>query len=155
MAGASLTTELVAELTAVAEALGCELLNAEFRSGTLRLILDREGGVRLEDCEAVAKQASVVLDVADFGAGRYTLEVSSPGLDRQLYGPRDYEKFQGRRVKVRFVDPETGRRATVAGRLAAYRPVNGGEIELDETESKRDLVVRLADVQMVRLEIEL
>jgi ribosome maturation factor RimP len=156
MAGASLTTELVAELAAVAEAQGCELLHAEFRSGTLRLILDREGGVRLEDCEAVSKLASALLDVADFGSGRrYTLEVSSPGLDRQLYGPRDYERFQGRRVRVRFVDPSTGRRATVTGRLAAYRPDGGGEIELVETEAKRDLVVRLADVQLARLEIEL
>jgi ribosome maturation factor RimP len=156
MAGASLTTELVAELAAVAEAQGCELLNAEFRSGTLRLILDREGGVRLEDCEAVSKQASALLDVAGFGSGRYTLEVSSPGLDRQLYGPRDYERFTGRRVKVRFVDPATGRRATVAGRLAAFRPDSaGGELELTGTESKRDLVIRVADVQLARLEIEL
>ena len=155
MAGASLTTELLAELTAVAEAQGCELLHADFRSGTLCLILDREGGVRLEDCEAVSKQASAVLDVADFGSGRYTLEVSSPGLDRQLYGPRDFDRFQGRRVRVRYVDPATGRRATVAGRLTAFRPGDGGEIELVETESKQDLVVRLADVQMARLEIEL
>jgi ribosome maturation factor RimP len=155
MPGASLTSELLAELSEVAEAQGCELLHAEYRSGTLRLILDREGGVRLEDCEAVSKRASALLDVVDFGAGRYTLEVSSPGLDRQLYGPRDYRRFVGRRVRVRFVDPATGRRATVAGRLAEFRDEADGEIVLSETEAKTDRVVKLADVQMAKLEIEL
>jgi ribosome maturation factor RimP len=154
MPGASLTPEIVEELAAVAEAQGCELLNTEYRSGTLRLILDRAEGVRLEDCEAVSKQASVLLDVAGFGSGRYTLEVSSPGLDRQLYGPRDYERFLGRRVRVKYVDPEDGRRATVVGRLDAFRPQDG-EIVLTETESGNDLAVRLADVQMARLVIEL
>jgi len=154
MPGASLTNELVEELAAVAEAQGCELLHAEFRGGTLRLILDREGGVRLEDCEAVSKSASPLLDVLDFGRGRYTLEVSSPGLDRQFYRASDYERFVGRRVRVRYVDPETGRRATVSARLAGYDP-GSGEIELTETENKKDLVVRLADVQLTRLEIEL
>ena len=154
MPGTSLTPELLAELVAVAEAHGCELLQAEFRSGTLRIFLDRVGGVRLEDCEAVSKEASAILDVADFGRGRYTLEVSSPGLDRQLYRPKDFEKFLGRRVRVRFLDSDTGRRATVAGRLAAFREPDG-EIELRETESKRDLVVRLSDIELAKLEIEL
>jgi ribosome maturation factor RimP len=151
-----LTPELQGELAAIAESKGCELLHAEFQSGVLRLFLDRPDGVRLEDCEAVSKDASALLDVADFGRGRYTLEVSSPGLDRQLYGPRDYERFTGRRVRVRFVDPSTGRRATVVARLEAYRPASdGGEIELSEPGAGATRVVRLADVQLARLEIEL
>jgi ribosome maturation factor RimP len=156
MPGRTLDPELRAELASIAEARGCELLHAEFKSGTLRLILDRPEGVGLEDCEAVSKQASAVLDVADFGRGRYTLEVSSPGLDRELYGPRDFERFVGRRVRVRYLDPETRNRVTVVARLAAFRPAaGGGEIDLNGTEDRRDRTLRLEDVQHARLEIEL
>jgi ribosome maturation factor RimP len=154
MPSTALTPDLLAELAAVAEAHGCELLHAEFRGGTLRIFLDREGGVRLEDCESVSKEVSPVLDVVDFGRGRYTLEVSSPGLDRQLYGPRDWERFGGRRIRVRFVDPTTGRRATVVGKLVRFSP-ESQQIELSEMEARSDLVLRLADVEQARLEPEL
>lgn len=156
MLGRTLEPELRTELASIAEARGCELLHVEFKGGTLRLILDRPGGVRLEDCEGVSKEASAFLDLADWGRGRYTLEVSSPGLDRELYGPRDYERFVGRRVRVRHLDPETGRRATVVARLAGFRmTAEGGEIHLTEAEDRRDRTLRLADVQLTRLEIEL
>jgi len=155
MAGTSLTPELVSELEAVAVAHGCELLHAEFKGGVLRIFLDREGGVGLEHCEAVSKEASALLDVADFGRGRYTLEVSSPGLDRQLYRPRDYERFTGRRVRVRHRDPDSGRRATVVGLLTGFRDVEGGEMDLEVTETKEHMVIRLADVEIARLIIEI
>ena len=93
---------------------------------------------------------------ADWGHGRYTLEVSSPGLDRELYGPRDYQRFVGRRVRVRYLDPETRQRATVIARLADFRATaEGGEIQLTESEDRRDRTLRLADIQQARLEIEL
>jgi ribosome maturation factor RimP len=157
MAVRTLDPELLAELSSIAEAQGCELLHADFKSGTLQLILDRPDGVRLEDCEAVSREASAVLDVAEFGRGRYTLEVSSPGLDREFYRPRDYGRFVGRRVRVRHVDPESGKRATVVARLAAYRPdaPGGGEIDLTETEDRRDRTLRLDQIQQTKLEIEL
>lgn len=155
MPGIALSRELTVELEEIAAARGCELLHAEFVGGVLRLVLDRPDGVGLADCEAVSKDASALLDVAEFGRARYTLEVSSPGLDRPFYRPSDYERFLGRRVRVRFRDPETGRRATVVGRLAEYRPEGGGEIELTETESKRDFRIRLADIELTRLTIEL
>lgn len=155
MAGTRMTPELRQELADIALSRGCELLEAEVSGGTLRLFLDRPEGVRLEDCEAVSRDASTLLDVAEFGHGRYTLEVSSPGLDRKLYGPRDYERFTGRKVRVRFVDPASGRRATVVARLDGFLPADGGSLELavpGEAESRR---VRLEDVQLARLEIEL
>jgi len=93
-------SQLGAELAEIAAAQGCELLQVEFQAGTLRLILDREGGVRLEDCETVSKLTSALLDVRNFGPGRYTLEVSSPGLDRQLYGPRDYTRRDSQFARV-------------------------------------------------------
>jgi ribosome maturation factor RimP len=154
MPGITLSRELLAELEEIAAARGCELLHAEFGGGVLRLVLDRPEGVGLGDCEAVSKQASALLDVAGFGRGRYTLEVSSPGLERPFYRADDYERFLGRWVRVRFRDPATGRKATVVGRLARYQPEGGGEIGLTETEAKRDLTIRLPDVEVTRLTIE-
>jgi hypothetical protein len=82
----------VTELAAIAESVGCELVRVEFKGGVLRLMLDREPGserlgVSHEDCANVSRQASALLDVVDFGPARYTLEVTSPGLDRPLYRP--------------------------------------------------------------------
>jgi ribosome maturation factor RimP len=91
--------ELTPELEQIAAASGCELVHAELKGGVLRVFLDRpegQGAVTLEDCSHVSRQVSALLDVLDFGTGRYVLEVSSPGLDRQLYKPRDYERFAGR-----------------------------------------------------------
>ncbi len=153
MAEARIDSGLQDELAAIAAERGCELVRVEFKGGTLRLVLDRPEGVRLEDCEAVSKQASALLDVADFGRGRYTLEVSSPGLDRELYGPADYVRFVGKRVRVRFVEPESGRRATVVGRLAAFDPGNE-TVTVTEIEGGRELTLRLANIQLARLEIE-
>lgn len=150
----AITPELESEIATIAAGAGCELLHVEFRGGTLRIFLDRAEGVRLEDCESVSKQVSALLDVVDFGPGRYTLEVSSPGLDRQLYGPRDFERFQGRRVRVRFRDPKSGARATVVATLAEFRAsAGGGVVELDD--GKARLALDLADVELARLEIEL
>ena len=78
--------QITPEIEQVAQAVGCELVHAELKGGVLRLFVDRpEGGVTLADCQLVSKQVSALLDVLDFGTGRYVLEVSSPGLDRQLY----------------------------------------------------------------------
>lgn len=153
MAKSAIEPELEQELAAIAASAGCELLRAEFKGGVLRLILDRDGGVRLEDCELVSKQASALLDVADFGRGRYTLEVSSPGLDRELYGPRDYARFAGSRVRVRFQDPESGKRATLVGRLAEFSPEHG-EIRLTELDRGAEKLIRLTDIQLAKLEFD-
>jgi ribosome maturation factor RimP len=150
-----LTPELIREFEGVARSHDCELLLADFRSGTLRITLDREGGVRLDHCEAVSKEISALLDVEDFGRGRYTLEVSSPGLDRPLLRPGDYARFVGRRARIRRRNPETGRPETLIGRLAAFRPEDGGEVDLTELDSKQDVTVRLSEVEAAKLEIEL
>jgi ribosome maturation factor RimP len=153
VAGEPLTPELIAELEAITAEGGCELLHAEFKGGVLRLVLDRLGGaVSLADCEVVSKQASALLDVVDFGPGRYTLEVSSPGLDRRLYGRRDYQRFTGKRVRVTYRTPEEARR-TVIGRLTAFRSAGGGEIDVAEggLEEGAVLTVPLERVEMTRL----
>ena len=92
----ALDSEILGELEELARRAGCELIHCEFKGNVLRLVLDRPEGVTLDDCQAVSKQASALLDVADFGSGRYLLEVSSPGLDRPLYHEQDYERFVAR-----------------------------------------------------------
>jgi ribosome maturation factor RimP len=164
-----LDSALLTELAEVAKGAGCELVHAELKGNVLRLFIDREGsegegGVTHADCEHVSRQASALLDVADFGKGRYILEVSSPGLDRQLYGPRDYARFTGKLVRVTFENPAAGvRKRTVVGRLREYRPGApsadpgriAGEIEVAEERSGEVLAIPLADIKMARLEIEL
>ena len=149
--------ELRPELEQIAAANGCELVHVEIKGGVLRLILDRpEGGVTLADCEMVSKQASAYLDVADFGKSRYVLEVSSPGLDRQLYKAADVERFLGRLARVTFTDPGSGARKTVVGRLQELQG-EGGEalVVLAEDPGGERTEVRWKDVRTARLEIEL
>jgi ribosome maturation factor RimP len=76
----------------------------------LRVYIDKPGGITLDDCEAVSKQLSLVLDVEDPIAGSYTLEVSSPGVERGLYKPADYERFAGNRIKLKTSQMIKGQR---------------------------------------------
>jgi ribosome maturation factor RimP len=153
--------ELAAELAAIAAGAGCELAHMELKGNVLRLVLDREseGGITLADCEHVSKQASAVLDLADFGSGRYVLEVSSPGLDRELYGPRDYRRFTGRLVRVTYETPE-GKKRTVTGRLTAFtgsEETGGGPGTATVVVEKtgEELQLGLDRIRLARLEIEL
>lgn len=99
---------------------GMEYVHLEMKQigggAVLRLLIDREGGVTLDDCSRISRRLSAQLDVEDPIAHGYTLEVSSPGLDRPLFSDRDYERFAGQQVRVRTVAPRDGRRQ-FAGRL--------------------------------------
>ncbi len=154
MSEIALTPELRSELATVAAAHGCELVRADFGAGLLRLVLDRESGIGLEDCAVVSREVSTLLDVAGFGRGRYTLEVSSPGLDRTLERPQEFERFSGRTVRVRYLDRQTGKKATVEATLTGFRHENGGFVELVEPLTKRSLAIQLADVETARLKVE-
>lgn len=156
--------ELRPEIERIAEYTGCELWHVELKGGTLRVFLDKPEGVTLADCEHVSKLLSAYLDVVDFGKSRYVLEVSSPGLDRQLYQPRHYERFVGHKVRVTLEDPGTGKRRTVTGRLEAFeKPGDAPEGDLEKTarvvvveEPKGErLEIALRDIRQARLEIEL
>jgi ribosome maturation factor RimP len=153
--------EIIPELESVAAASGCELLHAELKGGIMRLILDKPEGVTLADCQHVSKQASALLDVLDFGTGRYVLEVSSPGLDRQLYRIQDYDRFAGRLARVTLEDPETGKKKTVVARLEGLRRPEGtaddagAEVLLRDDKSGECQAIPLKNVKLARLEIEL
>lgn len=141
------------ELQAAAAACGCELVHAEFQAGVLRIFVDREGGVTLDDCAAVSRQASAHLDVIDFGGGRYTLEVSSPGLDRQLYRPADWSRFRGRRVRVSFLDPVTHRKRTLVAVLEGYDEATR-RVRLLSPEADEVIEVALEAVVKAKLEVD-
>lgn len=103
------------------EDMGCSLWGVEFlgqgRHGLLRIYIEREGGVTVEDCERVSRQVGVLLDVEDPIQSAYTLEVSSPGLDRRLFEAEQYEQYKGAKLKVRLRTNFEGRR-NFTGRLA-------------------------------------
>lgn len=91
----------------VAESEGLELVHVEWggnsRQGVLRILIDRpDGGVTHADCQNISEQVGTILDVEDIVTGQYVLEVASPGLDRRLYSPEDFERFRGRRVQVKL-----------------------------------------------------
>jgi ribosome maturation factor RimP len=99
----------------VVEPLGYEFVGLEYlarpKAGhLLRVYIDTERGVLLDDCEAVSRQLSGVLDVEDPIPGEYALEVSSPGLDRPLFDPAQFARFVGHEVKLRLARPLDGRR---------------------------------------------
>ena len=109
----------------VAASQGLELVDVEFRGGgrarLLRLFIDKAGGVTHEDCASVSREVGTVLDVEDaVPGGSYTLEVSSPGLDRKLVRASDYERFAGNHVRVRTREPLDGSRH-FEGRLQGMR----------------------------------
>ena len=94
--------------------LGYELSDLELkfggRDGLVRVFIDKPDGVDLADCEIVSRQLSAVLDVEDPLPGHYTLEVSSPGLDRKLTKPEHFQRFLGETVRVKLRFPLDGRR---------------------------------------------
>lgn len=98
--------QVIALLEPTVESMGFELAELECRlghgRGMLRLFIDREGGITLEDCAEVSRQVAAVLDVEDPIPGDYDLEVSSPGLDRKLVKPVHFDRFSGCEVKIRL-----------------------------------------------------
>ncbi len=101
-------------------ALGFELVDVEVvgssHHATLRVYIDSAGGVVVDDCARVSRQLSALLDVEDPGLSGYTLEVSSPGLDRPLVTPAHFRRFAGEMVKVKLARPLAGR-WKITGRL--------------------------------------
>lgn len=111
---ATLEQKLQDLLQGSVEDLGCELWGIECqrvgRYLTVRLFIDKEGGVTVEDCADVSRQVSAVLDVEDPIADKYNLEVSSPGLDRPLFTLAQYTRYVGQEIVVHLRIPVADRR---------------------------------------------
>jgi ribosome maturation factor RimP len=91
----------------------CEIVGAK-RNMTVRVYIDKPGGVSIEDCALVSRRMEEILDADDFIPTAYLLEVSSPGLERELYSVDDFKRFTGQRVKVKLANPVNGQKVFVA-----------------------------------------
>lgn len=130
---------------------GLDLVDVEFqphgRHSVLRLYLDRPGGISLDDLAEVSREVSDVLDVHDAVPGQYTLECSSPGINRRLRKPEDFVRFCGKSVRVRTSTPIAGSR-NFAGLLLSASD-DGIEIE---DESRGRLAVPLRAIERAHYE---
>jgi ribosome maturation factor RimP len=149
----------------VARSLGLEIFDVEWKVGKQRLlrvyidrlpdaanpgILGNGAGVTHKDCERVSEQLSVILDVEDLVPGpSYTLEISSPGLDRKLIKPGDYERFVGRLANIWLNEPVENQKY-FQGRLAGYAD---GIVKL--TVRDREVAVPYAGIRKANLVVEL
>jgi len=145
------------QIQRIVESEGLELVHIDYRKQghgfLLRVDIDKEGGVNIDDCQLVSQQVSTWLDVEDPIPVEFELQVSSPGLDRKFYRPSDYEKFVGRLVRVKTSKAIRGLHVIV-GRLKEF---DGTNVTLTDPVIKKDpdYVVPLADIKETRLEVEI
>lgn len=126
------------------EFVGCELLR-EGRSALLRVYIDRPEGITVDDCSKVSRQVGATLDVEDPIQGQYTLEVSSPGIERPLFEIDHFKKYVGKFVKLRLEAPLEGRRHLVGELLQ----VDGNNIHL--LMDSNEIVVPFSNVEKAKL----
>ncbi|HEX2059412.1 MAG TPA: ribosome maturation factor RimP [Thermoanaerobaculia bacterium] len=145
------------QIQKIVESEGLELVHIDFRRQgrlfLLRVDIDKEGGVNIDDCSLVSQQLSTWLDVEDPIPGEYELQVSSPGLDRKFYKPSDYQKFIGRLVRVKTSKAIRGLHVIV-GRLKEF---DGATVVVTDPVMKKDpdYAIPLADIKETRLEVEI
>lgn len=142
-----LVTELIGTTV---QALGLELWGVELlqqgRYSLLRVYIEREEGVTIEDCEKVSRQVSALLDVEDPIAGEYTLEVSSPGVDRPLFSIEQYAQYVGSEVNLKLRRALDGRRKfkgqiiKVSGDIVGLL-VEGTEYDLEHSDIEKASIV--------------
>ena len=146
---AKVTDTVAALARPVVEEAGCTMWDVEYvkeaGSWFLRVYIDREGGVSIDDCEAVSRPLSDLLDQADPIEGSYTFEVSSAGADRALKKPEHFVRFQGEEVEVRLYRPREGRKEFV-GRLGGYED---GGVTLDA--GGEEIMFSKQEIALVRL----
>ena len=152
MAGKGNTVSRVTEIiTPYAEELGLDIWDVRFaKEGTdwyLRIFIDKEGGISIDDCVDLTHAVTKPLDEADPISQSYTLEVSSPGVERELTADKHFEKYIGADVMVRLIRPVNNVR-DYAGKFVSY---NGGEITLSLADGE-ELKVNKKDTSYVKLD---
>ena len=146
-------TEIVAKLAQpVVEQFGCELWDVEYvREGDqrfLRLYLDKETGVDINDCEAISRAVDPLLDEADPIAESYHFEVCSAGLERTLKRPGDFERFMGSNITVKLYRPRNGLKE-IPGILRGYEE---GRVTVEA--GKETITFEKSELALVRLRVE-
>jgi ribosome maturation factor RimP len=150
----SLTERIKAIARGAAGSKQIELVHVEIagtkRDSVVRVYIDKAGGVTLEDCSVISREMEEVLDVEDLIPARYVLEVSSPGIERQLYSIADFEKFTGQLVKVK-TKTAIDNQKTFVGMLQG---VDGSMVTIDDR-SKGVINIDYSDVDKANLKIDL
>ena len=146
-------TELVAEFARpIVEAHGCELWDVEYvREGSeyfLRLYIDKEGGVDIDDCEAISRAMDPILDEKDPVPGSYHFEVCSAGLERALKRPGDFERFMGSPITVKLYRPYNGLKELPC----VLRGYDSGKLTVES--GKETITFEKSQVALVRLRVE-
>lgn len=139
----------------VLDEMGLELVEVQFRRESgwiLQLFIDQEGGVNVDDCAAVSRQVSAYLEVEEVIQHAFTLEVSSPGLERPLKRIEDFVRFSGRKARVKVKEPIDGQRVFF-GKLAAVDEDNKNiTLALDDTDGEH-MSIDLDAVARARLSL--
>ena len=152
---AALPEKVEQEIEKIVTAENLELVHIDFKTQgggmLLRVDIDKEGGVNVDDCVLISQQISAWLDVEDPLPGEYELQVSSPGLDRKFYREADYRKFIGRLVRVRTSNMVKGL-YVVIGHLREY---DGTKIVVNDPQSKKDYEIEMGNIKETRLEVEM
>jgi len=142
---AKITDKIVNLIEPVVTDMGYELVGVEYiasgKHSVLRVYIDSDMGVGINDCEKVSRQISAIFDVEDPITGQYNLEVSSPGIERPLFNISHYQRFLGSEVKLRMVRPINGQRK--------FRGTIGSVSEVHNT------IELLTELESVTLEIEM
>jgi len=136
----------------VLEESGVELVDVQYRreqtGWILRLIIDKQDGLNLNDCAAVSREISQLLDIENFIDQAYNLEVTSPGLDRPLKSIAEFGRFIGRKAKIKTIDP-------IAGEHAFIGKINRTEGESIVLEvGTKEVIILFSQVAKARLEVE-
>jgi ribosome maturation factor RimP len=149
--------KIIERVEPVIDAEGMELVDVEcLRMKTrwlVRIYIDKEGGVTIDDCTDISRQVGDLLDVYDIPPGPYTLEVSSPGLDRPLARDKDFIRFRGSKIKVRLTDKIEGSR-NFRGTLEGFLEEGGEKIVVIAVDGKQYRIPRKL-VAKAQLEYEL
>jgi ribosome maturation factor RimP len=147
-----MTDGVIQKITGIAERVaateGIEIVDVELKGGgkarVLRISIDKPAGVTHQDCESISQQVGAILDTEDVVPGAsYTLEVSSPGVERKLVKPRDFERFTGSQIKVTLIEPVAGRAhwegklAGFSGGIVTVEPEQGEPVRFDLNQLKK------------------
>lgn len=158
MAKVDVAERLTEVIEQIATPLGMELVDLEYkregRDMVVRVFLDKEGGITLDDCAEVSRELSDILDVEDIISGHFNLEVSSPGICRPLKKVADFQRYAGKLIKVRtydmWADDQGNKRKTFLGTLTG---IEGGVIGVDLQEGQH-AAIPLEKVAKANLEFE-
>jgi ribosome maturation factor RimP len=141
--------------TPLLDEMGLELVEVQFRQESgwiLRLFVDRNEGLNVDDCASVSRQVATYLEVEDIIRHAYTLEVSSPGIERPLKRLDDFIRFSGKKIRVKLIDPVDSQRVFCGILTGVDKEKNSITLAVDGSDAK-EMVIDLRAVARARLSL--